>query len=195
MTMRICPIVEGHGDVAAVPIVLRRIAEEVPSAQGIEVVRPIRIPKEKLVKGVELERATRLATLSLPDGGIVLVLLDCERPGCPANEGPALLRRVKAAAPNHDCVVVLAHQEFETWFLTAARSLAGFRGLPENLAPPQDPPAIRGAKEWLSRHMHGNPSYSETLDQPAFAAIMNLQEARQDDSFDKLWREIARRIA
>jgi Domain of unknown function (DUF4276) len=190
--VKVCPIVEGHGDVQAVPILLRRIGAVVNPATYLDVVRPIRIPKEKLLKHGELERATRLASLYLPEGGIVFTILDCERPGCPAQEGPALLARMTEAAPDHQCAVVLAHQEFETWFLTAARSLAGYRGLPQSLEPPGRPEDIRGAKEWLTRQMAGSIAYSETLDQPRLASRMDLEEARRSDSFDKLWREVAR---
>lgn len=31
----------------------------------------------------------------------------------------------------------------------------------------------------------------ETLDQPALAAVLSLAAARQADSFDKLWRDVA----
>jgi uncharacterized protein DUF4276 len=188
----ICPIVEGHGDVAAVPLLLRRIALEVAPQVDLKVQSPIRIPKERLLKVGELERAAKLASLKLEGTGAVLLVLDSERPCCPAQEGPQLLQRLHTAVPTVGRAVVLAHQEAETWFLAAAKSLSGHRGLPQNLEPPPDPAAIRGAKEWLSHQMRGSHPYSETLDQPAFAAIMNLEEARSNDSFDKLWREVTR---
>lgn len=191
--MKLCPIVEGHGDVIALPVLLRRIALEVNPLVAFEVTRPIRIAKQRLVQANELERAGRLASLDLDASGAVLVVMDSERPTCPAQEGPQLLMRLRAAVPQeYGCAVVLAHQEAEAWFLAAAASLAGERGLPTGLQAPADPEGIRGAKEWLSRHMPPGRRYSETLDQPAFAARMSLVEARTSDSFDKLWREMAR---
>jgi predicted GTPase len=50
---------------------------------------------------------------------------------------------------------------------------------------PDDPESIRGAKEWLTRHMERGRSYSETLDQPSFAARFDLQAARALPSFSK----------
>jgi hypothetical protein len=86
--------------------------------------------------------------------------------------------------------VVLACQEFETWFIAAARSLRGKRGLPEDLEIPDLPEGIRGAKEWLRNRMPKHRPYAETVDQPALAAEFDLQEARRAPSFDKCFRSI-----
>jgi hypothetical protein len=85
---------------------------------------------------------------------------------------------------------VLAKQEFEAWFLASAPSLAGTRGLPNTLTAPADPEGIGDAKGWLGRQMAGG-TYSETLDQPAFAAGFDLAIAEQNsDSFQKFMRDI-----
>src|SRR4029450_10329381 len=76
---KIVPIVEGHGEVAAVPILIRRIAEVVSPGRSLEVLPPIRVSRQRLLKEGELERAAELAgRKAQPDGGI-LVLLDAER--------------------------------------------------------------------------------------------------------------------
>lgn len=41
--------------------------------------------------------------------------------------------------------VVIAKKEYEAWFLAAAKSLAGQRGLSDQLDPPLDPESIGGA--------------------------------------------------
>jgi hypothetical protein len=38
--------------------------------------------------------------------------------------------------------------------------------------------------------MPGSTRYSEVLDQPAFAATMDIDAARQADSFDKFFRDL-----
>lgn len=86
--------------------------------------------------------------------------------------------------------VVVCQRELEAWFLAAARSLRGKRGLPVDLEPPSSPEGLRDAKGWLSARMPGG--YSETVDQPALAAAMSLEEARATASFDKLWRDLVR---
>lgn len=97
-------------------------------------------------------------------------------------------------AQPHDVSVIIAKREFETWFLTAAQSLGGLRGLCEGLTAPRDPEAIRGAKEWLSRNMVPGKKYSPTVDQTALVAKMDLTVARSCKSFDRLCREIGRLI-
>ncbi|HOZ49760.1 MAG TPA: hypothetical protein PK468_24370, partial [Candidatus Hydrogenedentes bacterium] len=116
----------------------------------------------------------------------------CDWPGgCPASDGPVLLERARAARGDMPVAVILAKMEFGAWFLAAAESLRGKRGLPVDLEAPADPEAIRGAKGWLSERMDG---YSETTDQPALAAQFNLEAARTSDSFDKCFREIDRML-
>jgi hypothetical protein len=63
--------------------------------------------------------------------------------------------------------------------------------LPHDLEPPTDPEAIRDAKGWLGERMppHG---YSATLDQPAFSALIDLDQAAGARSFEKLHREVRR---
>ena len=52
--------------------------------------------------------------------------------------------------------------------------------------------AVRDAKGWLSERMESNRKYGETLDQPALAALFDIEQARQADSFDKCYRDIVR---
>jgi hypothetical protein len=88
--------------------------------------------------------------------------------------------------------VVLAKREYEAWFLAAAESLRGKRGLPDDLQPPDDPEAIQGAKEWLRARMPTDRKYGAVLDQPALTALFDMDAARRLGSFDKCYREIVR---
>jgi hypothetical protein len=189
--MNLGVICEGHGEVAAVPILVRRIAErmEFPTPN---VMPPHRVRRSKLVKPSELERVVELVARKAGPGAPILVLLDADD-DCPAQLGPALLRRARQQRSDREIAVVLACREFEAWFLTAARSLAGRRGLPELFASPLHAEAVKGAKEWLDRNMLRG--YSEALDQPAFAALMSLEEADLAPSFGKLVRDTSRLLA
>jgi len=84
------------------------------------------------------------------------------------------------------------HGEYEAWFLAAARSLAGWRGLPIDLEPPQRPEGHATPQWWLGDRLPSG--YVETLDQAALTAFMNLEEARRTSSFDKLVRDVARML-
>lgn len=191
MEITIGCIVEGHGEVEAAPILIRRLAAQVDPALSLRVPPPLRIPKGKLLKQDELEKAVELLARKVGTAGAIFVLLDSDD-DCPATLGPALLARARRARPDLPLAMVLAKREYEAWFLAAASSLAGLRGLRPDLVAPADAEAIRGAKEWLSSRMDGNQSYVETLDQPAFTTTFDLEQARQADSFDKCWREVER---
>lgn len=111
---------------------------------------------------------------------------------CPAQLGPLLLERVRSARRDIPSAVVLATHEFEAWFLAALESLRGTSGMLDTAVSPPNPEGIRGAKEWLTRHMSPRQRYSEVLHQPAFAAGLDMSAAKRADSFEKLYRDVAR---
>jgi hypothetical protein len=136
----------------------------------------------------ELEKAVELAALKARPRGGVFILLDSDD-DCPAELAPSLLARAQLAGMGLPVSVILPQREFEGWFLVAAESIRGRRGLPADLAPPNNPEEIRGAKGWLRERMRGH-IYSETVDQPALAAIFDLNQARAARSFDKCYRDL-----
>jgi uncharacterized protein DUF4276 len=191
---RIACVVEGHGDVEAVPIVIRRIAGHIEEPVIVQVTVPVRTPKSKLVKPGELERAVEFAARRIGGEGGVLVVLDSDD-DCPAVTGPNLLARAAGVRSGLPVGVVLAKREFESWFLAAAESLAGKVGLPVGLQSPANPESIRGAKEWLTDRMIGSRSYSPTLDQPVMAREFDLDGALRAGSFKKFLRETSRLLS
>lgn len=92
-------IVEGHGEVEAVPVLIRRIAAAVDPTLVLRIPHPIRIPRSRLVKPGELERAVELAARQVGARGAVLVVLDADD-DCPAQRAPELLGRAVQARPD-----------------------------------------------------------------------------------------------
>jgi hypothetical protein len=186
---RIIPIVEGHGEFAAAPILVRRIASIVAPDAPVEVLRPIRVPRNRLLRLGELERAVEFAARQAGPDGRILILIDADR-DCPAQRAPAILHRAKMARGDRLIRVVMAKREYEAWLIAAAASIAGHRSLDASITAPADAESIADAKGWLSDRMAPGHSYRETLDQPALTDVFDLNAARVAPSFDKLWRDV-----
>ncbi len=195
MILNLGCIVEGHAEVAAVPELVRRFQQTLDPGIGLEIRPPTRIGKGKLLTDGEIEHQVERLVRQLTPPRAILILIDADK-DCPAELGPKLLARAKGARPDVSISVVLAKCEYEAWFLAAIESLRGKRGLAEDLASVEDPEAIRGAKEFLKKHMGGSRTYAETMDQPALTALFDMELARRySPSFDKCWREIERLFA
>jgi hypothetical protein len=183
-------VIEGQGEVAAVPLLIRRICNELLGFYALQTTAPVRVTKSRLLREGELERAVQLAMLQNGGRGPILVILDADE-HCPAQLGPSLISRVLPLAARHGAAIIIPEYEFETWFLASAESLGGKRGLREGLTPPLHPETIRGAKEWLNRNMAPGQKYSPTIDQAALVALMDLNAAKSCKSFARLYRVLA----
>ena len=106
---------------------------------------------------------------------------------CPAELGPAVQGWATDSARDIPSEVVIAHREYEAWFLAALDSLRGIRGIREDAEPHSEPEQPRGAKELVQQHMADRRSYREVSDQPALTAEFSLPDAyRRSRSFRKL---------
>ena len=185
----IVPIVEGHGEVEALPLLIRRIYEEFRPGVFPVVNPPSRVKAGSFLHDKDYfhKYVALAAAKAAQDDGMVLILLDCED-DCPAMLGPRLLADAQAVRIGIQCVVALAHREYETWFLAAAESLRGCAGLSDQLTAPTNPESIRGAKEWLGREMRV--SYDPIIHQVRFTARFDLHQARSVPSFDRLVKKL-----
>lgn len=190
MKVNLACIVEGHGETSAVPVLLRRIAAAIDTRIDLHIPNPIRMPRSKLTIPGELEKAVQLAAGKVAPAGGLLILMDADD-DCPATLAPSILARVHATRSDLPAAVVLPTREFESWFLAAAESLRDRFQPSQDRQTPVHAEEIRGAKEWLRERLLGG-RYSPTVDQPALAAVFDLQQARSAPSFDKLWREMER---
>lgn len=185
----IIAIVEGRGEVSAVPVLLRRIAADVSPLTYVRVLTPIRVDRNKVTQPNELENAVRAAADKAGPDGRILILLDADK-DCPAKLAPELLRRAIAARGDRHIRVVLPTSEYESWFLASAEALRGRRGIDSALVAPDDPESIRDAKGWLAARTHAIRPYKPARDQAALTHAMNFDAARRAPSFDKLWRDV-----
>lgn len=190
----VASIVEGDGEVDALPVLLRRIGDWLSPGMGMALSRPIRVRRDRFLnRDTEFRRNLLLAAEKCGDSGWILILLDADD-DCPSELGANILQRARKIAPHRRISVVLANREYEAWFLAAADSLHGKRGFsfdhPQNF----DAERPRDAKGWMSSRM--STGYYPKTDQPAFSAMMDLQQARQNSrSFRKLCSEWVKQMA
>ena len=136
MIVELIPIVEGHGEVRSVPIILRRLAAEVELYQ-LKIVSPIRIPRDRFVREGETERAVELAARHLGGAGGIVIVMDADD-DLPCDLGPRLLARASARRSDVPIAVILAKCELEAWFLASVESLRGQRGVRETAVAPSE---------------------------------------------------------
>jgi len=190
----VAPIVEGHGEVSALRILLVRIWTQLLRRSHLDVLQPIRQPRSKLVQDEELLKAVDLASLKLgaraSDGpSRILLVLDADDDP-PCKLGPKLVRTVSRERRHLAFSTVVAQVEYETWFVAAADSLTDFLDVPLEAPEVRDPEAARCRKAWIMKHFRRG-RYSETVDQPRMTAAMDLSLCRsRSPSFDKLCREL-----
>ena len=98
-------VVEGKGEVDAIPFLIRRICSELFGIYP-QTTRPVRLTKSKLVQAGELERAIRFAKHLNLEQGPVLVVLDADD-DCPAILGPSLRTRALTVTQNHAISIVI----------------------------------------------------------------------------------------
>ena len=188
--MKVASIVEGQGEVAALPVLLRRLRRwQTPDAHA-EIMTPIRVHRDRFLnRDREFQRHLYLAAKKSGNDGWILILLDADD-DCPAELAPQILDRAKAQIPHCRISVVLANREYEAWFIAAAQSLHGHRGFvfdPE--CETLDAEGPRDAKGWFKLGMTSG-AYGEATDQRAFSALFDLQQAyNASRSFRKLCKE------
>lgn len=175
MIARIVAIVEGHGDVKAVPVLLRRLLKEEGVYDAIVDDEPIRAKRQKLPKPEEFERYLEYALRTRGCAAVVIVI-DADD-DCPAELGAALLARARNRTTSIPILVALAKTEFASWLAASVVSLRGVCGIVASAEPPKDPEAIRGAKEWLQKQMPRNRAYVESRDQPELTRSFDFDQA------------------
>lgn len=186
-------IVEGQTEEAALPVLLRRIAEE--DGRFVDVPKPFRVKRGQIVQPGQIERSIERLMQSRVGLSGILLLIDEDDDSWDKVE-PDLQVRGEAASPVPFRAVV-AVREFEAWMLAAKSSLRGVRGIRETAeVPAEGPERMRDAAGRLTSNMDGDRRYIKVDDAPAFVARLDLAMARENsasfrrfcDAFDALTR-------
>ena len=188
--MKVYLIVEGHGEVTAAPVLLRRLLWDCAQSYGVDIGNPvIRRTQSQLRREADVRDAVRLA-LAQPDCAAVLVLFDGEDE-CPVELAALVRGWAQAAAGQIPCEVVIAYREYETWFLAALESLRGRCRIAEDASAPANPELKRDAKGALEEFMPSGASYAPTIHQQKLSAVFDMSLAHQRNrSFRKLTKTV-----
>lgn len=194
MTCSVFSIVEGHGEVSAVPVLLRRFASEM-GIYDLNCFPPHRVPRGKMRDAQFMNKIVEFAGAKISASetqGLILCLLDADD-DCPATIGPEILEILSGSWPTIPKSVVAAKYEYENWLIASAESLRDHKRVRNTAISPERPEDIRDAKGYLAREiMLQDAYYSPTVDQPALTSYLDFELARRCASFDKLHRDLSR---
>lgn len=196
---RIAAVVEGHGEVDAVPLLLRRTLQHFNWEARFEIAteKAVRAAGSGSIKGQwdkEAERGIEhwvdLAA-QVHKAQAVLVIVDADK-DCPKSLGPALLERARRARPDLCIGLVLAKREYESWILSAWHWLWR-AGVLKSSAQEPAPNAIEQLTNPKGRLRSSLiAGYSETTDQSALSRFIQFGQnyLRRVPSLGKWVREV-----
>jgi hypothetical protein len=136
-------VVEGDGDKAAAPLLLRRVLYKY-GRYDIDVGQPVKAGNcSKLEK--EFEKFLRHAQ-GKPRCGAILVLLDSDD-DCPKDLAARLATRCNQAGVGKPVAVVCATREYEAWFLASLETIKGSAEISESASFNGDVEMLRGVTD------------------------------------------------
>lgn len=182
--MKLGLIVEGHGEVQALPTLVTRILNEKLTRHDVILHHPaMRVKRGKFADRFDdFERALKL--LAGPNDAI-LVVLDADDDD-PFELATGLQARAASCIGHRTVHVVPAVKEYEAWFLASLDSLNGQLDVLAGSTLSSDPESIRGAKGVFESFLQTG-TYSETVDQKKYSAKLDIELARRNSpSFARL---------
>lgn len=189
----IFPIVEGHGEVSAVPLLIRRILHEEFGNFGCSILAPYRLARSKICKfDVDLEKAVRLGGLKLADeAGGVVIIADADD-DCPADLQEKFMDFYNEHGFNFPVSFILANKEYEAWMIACGENMRNHGWVRDDAPSHDNPENIRDAKGFFCREILVEEKiYSETVDQIKFTAQIDLRVTFEKcRSFRKFVKEI-----
>lgn len=206
----IVPIVEGRGEVTALPILLRNwlryrryrnveVDLDGPIWAGGK--GAIVVPHDR-VNGRGVEHYVRLAMLRQPD--VILILLDADEE-CPRTLAAGLLSRARTSVlADYPIGVVVARREYEAWFLAAfpssrfreALQEKGYTLTSRSLRRNAEIEEIADCKKYVAMLL-GLDKYRPTIHQPDLTRILPFTRGMtlRSRSFRKLLKALHELLA
>lgn len=175
-------IVEGDGDVRAAPVLTRRILQERFGRYDIAIKSPQRRGDIHAVK----RGFSKFAQVAMLEQVPVLWLLDCDD-----DDWQVCLSALSDLANNEHLPYPLSFafivKEYESLFLAEQNCLKQAFRLKESPIFDRSAESVRGAKEWISKHLPIGTSYKETVHQEKLSAQLSLDKlALNSPSYQRL---------
>ena len=196
---KIVPIVEGKGEVTALPKLLYRLLKE----NQCTTIHVGRLQNAggcgNLKKPGGLEKFLRNAMIQA-DCSAILILMDADG-ACPEILAQDFASRVRTAGTPFPTVIVIANSAYEAWFLAsletiAGQALPGGAALPADLKFTGDIEAKRSPGDWLKGHLPAGYTYNKGEDQSAFTQMIDIELAKANSrSFRRLCHAVEEIIA
>ena len=184
----IVPVVEGDGDVAALPGLLARILLENNNRPDVLVAQG----KSGVVKANgrpnlanKLDKFLQHAQ-NKPDCDAILVLLDADN-DCPVDLGQRLSQRSEQIGTKCPVRIVCARRSYESWFLASLDTVKGKSVIPDTAALSGDAETVPNPKQWITALLPQGQAYKETTHQAAISSFIDLDLAHKNSrSFRRL---------
>ncbi|MGD0941832.1 MAG: DUF4276 family protein, partial [Terracidiphilus sp.] len=174
--MIIQPIVEGHGECSAVPVLIRRICYELGHCVGAQIASPIRVPRSKMVMEAHFKHYLQIAG-SQPGQKMILLFMDADD-DCTKEIAERTRPWIEEEATCGRCELIVIPKEYECWFIAVLESLRGVRGISNEARSHNCPERVRNPKAILTHWMEGTTAYNECADQAALTQMMDLNALR-----------------
>lgn len=182
MVLRVYCIVEGHGDVDAFPILIRRMCAEL-FGEAVVVEVPYRLPKGRITRPVDLQGVLELGALRLKEraeeGDKLLMIVSRDADDeCPVAVAKTINDIAAQTMAKDICHSVIPNEEFEAWLLAGAAPLAQHPDCVGQAYVTDNADSIKNPKGVFERQvLREERTYSETVDQPKFTAQIELGDA------------------
>jgi len=197
MKHTIIPIVEGHGEVHAVPELIRRVLINLDEYQ-IQVTRPKRLKRCRIDD--DLPRMLDYAAKD-PRCAAIVVMVDADEE-CAQELAQKISKIARIRNISLPVATVCPNAEYETWLIASIDSIKGRpigqRGATIELGAtcPEDVETISDAKKWLSDRMPKHFTYKPGQDQIALTTMMDLSLASERSrSFRRLRHAVEEVVA
>ena len=173
---RLIAIVEGKGEVGAIPDLLRRVLQERLSRYDIVV------PKAKFTggrQGLEKKLEQYLEYALIEQCNAIMVVVDADE-DCPRTMAVQLAARAKAMVLQVPVAIVCPKPEYEVWFIAGLSNECGKEirsrlHMAESVNAPTNVEDRGGAKDWLKRRMPKGRTYKPTQDQESLTHHIPLE--------------------